>query len=80
VTLVWADRVRWAVSSAASVRALCMVQRRGDCGSPRAVGSTMPSNAGAKPGSFGCQRVSSARPRGAPGLGPAAPPVTPQRP
>ena len=32
--------------------ALLQVQRRGDCGSPRAVGSAMPSKAGARPGSL----------------------------
>ncbi len=45
--MVWLTGWRRAVSSAASVRALLQVQRKGDCGSPRAVGSTMPSKAGA---------------------------------
>jgi hypothetical protein len=58
--LVWLTGWRRAVSSAASVRALLQVQRSGDCGSPRAVGSTMPSKAGAKTGIVGRQRVSSA--------------------
>ena len=50
--MVWLTGWRRAVSSAASVRALLQVQRKGDCGSPRAVGSTIPSKAGAKPGSL----------------------------
>ena len=52
MTLVWLTGWSRAVSYAASVRALLQVQRRGDSGSPRAVGSTMPSNAHAKPGSL----------------------------
>ena len=50
MTLVWLTGWRRAVvSNAASVRALLQVQRRGDCGSPRAVGSTRLSEG--KPGS-----------------------------
>jgi hypothetical protein len=50
--LVWLTGWRRAVNSSASARALLQVQRSGDSGSPRAVGSTKPSKAGAKPGSL----------------------------
>ena len=60
MTLVWLTGWRRAVSSAASVRALLQVQRRGDCGSPRAGGLDHAVQRGRQAGIVGRQRVSSA--------------------
>ena len=56
-TLVWLSRCPWRVNSAANLRVLLHVQRKGDRGSPRAVGSTKASNAPTTLGSSSTRRL-----------------------